>query len=594
MRDPGASYAALRDAALAISSDLSLDSVLQKIVDAARELVECRYAALGVLREHGPGLSDFVVSGMSAEAIRGAGAWPRGLGLLGAVIEDPRPVRVANVLDDRRAVGLPPGHPPMKSLLAVPIRGRERVLGNFYLADRLGEDEFDADDEEMLVALAAHAAIAIENATLYSHTDRKLRRVVEAVGRAEERARFLVELSGLLHTGPTLDEPPLVAALERLTALLGDACVLCVVDARGGVARELVVHRDPARKRAAARFVADAWRVLREEVLDGGRALLVEDVRREGDGAGGHALDPALLERLRFTTAIALAVRAGGRVHGVFLTLGSTPLRLTPDDLGFAQVVAERLGTAIENARLSRELAEAMHAREEFVAIATHELRSPVTAILVNADLARRSRESAPERVRDALDVIARQAKRLAALTDELLDASRIRSGRMTLHRARHELCALVRAAVERHRAELEPPDRARLTLEVPEGPIFGDWDEGRVEQILQNLMTNALKFSPNGGAVRVSVAATPDAASIVVRDHGLGIAPADLPHIFEPFYRATSATERRIRGSGLGLHICKAIAEQHGGSLTCESVEHESSTFTLTLPRAAEGAGEG
>lgn len=593
MRDPGARYAALRDAALAISSDLSLDSVLQKIVDVARELVECRYAALGVLREHGPGLADFVVSGMSAEAIRGAGAWPRGLGLLGAVIEDPRPVRVANVLDDRRGVGLPPGHPPMKSLLAVPIRGRERVLGNFYLADRLGEDEFDADDEEMLVALAAHAAIAIENATLYSHTDRKLRRVVEAVGRAEERARFLVELSGLLHTGPSLDEPPLVAALERLTALLGDACVLCVVDARGGVTRELVVHRDPARKRAAARFVADAWRVLREEVLDGGRALLVEDVRREVDGAGGRALDPALLERLRFTTAIALAVRAGGRVHGVFLTLGSTPLRLTPDDLGFAQVVAERLGAAIENARLSRELAEAMHAREEFVAIATHELRSPVTAILVNADLARRSRESAPERVRDALDVIARQAKRLAALTDELLDASRIRSGHMTLHRARHELCALVRAAVERYRAELEPPERGRLTLEVPEGPIFGDWDEARVEQILQNLMTNALKFSPNGGAVRVSVAATPDAASIVVRDHGLGVAPADLPHIFEPFYRATSATERRIRGSGLGLHICKAIAEQHGGSLTCESVEHESSAFTLSLPRAAEGAGE-
>lgn len=583
MRDPLARYRALRDAALTISSDLSLASVLQKIVDVARDLVQCRYAALGVLREDGKGLSDFIVSGLDRETIERLGAWPRGLGLLGVVIDDPRALRVANIGADPRSVGFPPAHPPMKSLLAAPIAWRGRVFGNFYLADRVGAEAFDAEDEELLVALAAHAAVAIENATLYSQTDQHLRRVVRNVERAEERARFLVELSTLLPSGPIVDEPPFDAALERLTSLLGDACILCLAPSHGGAIRHVIVHRDPMRRKAAEEFITDSWRVLCGEVLKGGRSLLVEDAAV----ATGGELDKHTLERLKFTAAMALPVRSGERTHGVLLTLGTSPLRFTREDLAFAHLVAERLATAIENARLLKELGDALRAREEFVSIATHELRSPVTAILASAEMARRYRET-PERVTSALDVIARQGKRLAVLTDELLEISRIRSGRVSLNRERREMSTLVRTAVDRYRAELEPAERERLSLGLPAEAVWGDWDEMRVEQVLQNLLANAFKFSPDGGAIAVTVTASPDIAAIEVRDHGLGIGAADMSHLFEPFFRAGSATARKIRGFGLGLTICRTIAREHGGDLVCESVEGAGSTFTLALPLTA------
>ncbi|MCA9940777.1 MAG: GAF domain-containing sensor histidine kinase [Anaerolineales bacterium] len=177
--------AALRQATLAIVGELSLEKVLQSIVDSARELVGAEYAALGVPNADGH-LDAFVFSGMSAQDAAHIPHLPHGLGLLGAIIRDRRPIRIPRIVDDPRSVGFPPGHPPMDSFLGLPILVGSKILGNLYLANKLETDAFSAMDQEMVTLLAAHAAVAIQNARLY-----------EQVGRlaiVEERSRIGMDL----------------------------------------------------------------------------------------------------------------------------------------------------------------------------------------------------------------------------------------------------------------------------------------------------------------------------------------------------------------------------------------------------------------
>ncbi|MBI4770947.1 MAG: GAF domain-containing protein, partial [Chloroflexi bacterium] len=157
---------ALNQAALAISSDLSLDRTLQHIVNAARTLVGARYAALGIPDEHGA-LNQFLVSGMTAEQQAQVGHPPSGLGLLGGIMRQGRIIRIRSIGSDPRSVGFPPGHPRMESFLGVPVRAGGEMLGNIYLTDKIAAPEFSQEDEHVIELLATHAAISIKNARLF-------------------------------------------------------------------------------------------------------------------------------------------------------------------------------------------------------------------------------------------------------------------------------------------------------------------------------------------------------------------------------------------------------------------------------------------
>lgn len=180
---------ALNQAALAIASELDVDKVLQLIVDSARDLAAAKYAALAVgdWRLPGPGnVHRFVVSGMEREEIKRIAHWPLGRGLLGAVIHGQKPIRVVDIDADKRSVGMPEGHPPMNGFLGVPIIGAGETLGNLYLTDKIGDDEFNDADQRLIEMLAAHAAVAIQNARLYSQ--------VERLAILEERTRIGMDL----------------------------------------------------------------------------------------------------------------------------------------------------------------------------------------------------------------------------------------------------------------------------------------------------------------------------------------------------------------------------------------------------------------
>jgi signal transduction histidine kinase len=177
--------AALNQAAVAIAGELSLDKVLQQIVDAARDLMGAQYAALGVPNAAGY-LETFVYSGLTAEQAKQIGHLPKGLGLLGALIHEQRAIRIPRLGDDPRSVGFPPGHPPMTSFLGVPIVAGNQSLGNLYLTNKLTTPEFTADDQALAEMLATHAAVAIQNARLY--------RQVGRLAIVEERTRIGMDL----------------------------------------------------------------------------------------------------------------------------------------------------------------------------------------------------------------------------------------------------------------------------------------------------------------------------------------------------------------------------------------------------------------
>jgi signal transduction histidine kinase len=190
---PGDGDRRLIEAGMVLASELSLDAVLQRIIELAVDLTGARYGALGVLTPDGGSIEDFITVGITPEQRSALGDPPTGHGLLGALTREERPLRIADIGSDPRSVGFPPNHPPMTSLLGARIIGRGTVFGNIYLTDKQGAEMFDEEDERVLVVLATQAAIAVENARLYDETERKGREL-QRLQVLEERERIGKEL----------------------------------------------------------------------------------------------------------------------------------------------------------------------------------------------------------------------------------------------------------------------------------------------------------------------------------------------------------------------------------------------------------------
>ena len=225
--------------------------------------------------------------------------------------------------------------------------------------------------------------------------------------------------------------------------------------------------------------------------------------------------------------------------------------------------------------------------KDQFISMASHELKTPITTIRGQAQLMLRrltkqkelSQEFAD--VRTALEKIDEQTYRLSTLVDDLLDLGSIRAGKIELRPGRCDLCEICRSVVD---------EQCLLTgrvieVELPETPVMLEADSERLSQVGTNLVSNAIKYSPDGSPVKVSVVRQENTARLTVQDFGQGIEKEQLKHIFEPFYRAPEAQSSKKSGWGLGLVICKDIVERHGGRIWCESHEGEGSTFYVELP---------
>lgn len=278
-----------------------------------------------------------------------------------------------------------------------------------------------------------------------------------------------------------------------------------------------------------------------------------------------------------------------------FAVLGNPSVEQRVPARGDDEIAQLTLGFNDMAARIDRtqkELREAIAIRDQFLSMASHELRTPLTPLKATLELLIRQSGSGPgmtpERQRETYVRLNRQVDRLTRLIGDMLDVSRLQSGRFTLTVAPVDVAALAREVVER--IQVTRPERARqLTLEVPEAPLVGRWDEQRLDQLLTNLVENALRYSPPDMPVVVRVREEADGVRVDVEDRGIGIPPESLSQLFTPFFRARNATEHYAGGLGLGLAICREIVERHAGRIDVKSDGPGQGTcFTVRLPRAA------
>jgi PAS domain S-box-containing protein len=262
-----------------------------------------------------------------------------------------------------------------------------------------------------------------------------------------------------------------------------------------------------------------------------------------------------------------------------------------------ASGIAAWAALALDNASLYKEAQEANRAKDEFIATLSHELRTPLNAMLGWAHMLR-ANVLPPETQRRALETLERNVRTQAQLVDDLLDVSRIVAGKLHIKSDEVDLATVVMSAADTIRPSTVAKGLEFSVVVNPDYRVIVTGDADRLRQILWNLLTNAVKFTPKGGVVEIELQSTDTAASVIVRDTGQGIRPDFLRHVFERFRQADSTASRRHGGLGLGLAIVRHLTEAHGGSVSAESAgENKGATFTVHLPvrdvRAREKTGQ-
>lgn len=284
----------------------------------------------------------------------------------------------------------------------------------------------------------------------------------------------------------------------------------------------------------------------------------------------------------RFTAPLARLRRASSR-----LAQGQLDERAPRSDIVEIDDLARQFNVMADRLSESLRLLEADRDRlREFVADVSHELRTPIAALRAFTELQRDGQIDEATRT-EFLDRSSEQISRLEWMSTNLLDLSRIDAGIFPLDMRHGDLRDPIRSVVEAH-AELAEQRGVSLVSEVPSAPVMLRFDRERIVQLLTNLVGNGLKFTQRGGEVRVSLIDPPEGALLQVRDSGPGILAAELPHVFERFFRGTNVGQARASGSGLGLAIARSIVEMHGGQIEVASAIGEGSAFTVRLPRPA------
>jgi signal transduction histidine kinase len=535
----------LLDAGIALTSELSLDSVLQHVAEAAAALTGARYAALGVIDANGTELERFVTHGIAAETHGAIGELPRGRGILGVLIREARPLRLRDLTEDPRAVGFPPHHPPMHSFLGVPILLRGVAFGNLYLTEKAGGTEFTSEDEELVTLLASQAAVAIENARLYEAAtswSRQLESLHEVV-------RSLVEESDL--------DVMLELICSRLRELLDarivqialpegdDELRTAAVDAEGELAAGLIGHREALGRDKAGR------------VFQRGHSARVDSILEDTE------VDQDQARRFGIRAGLYVPLIARGRPIGVITVndkLGRDP-RFTDADLRLTEIFAARAAVAVDlSERVARDtvrrVVEAQELERGRLARELHdETGQALTSILLGLKSIRSARNEA--------DADKAEADLRGLIVQALQDVRRLA---VELRPTALDDFGLA-AAVERLAETFEERTGIRTALQAnfPDGRLPME-TETVLYRIVQEALTNVIKHA---GAERVSIVLTQRDGGVraVVEDDGRGFAADD------------------VRDDALGVVGMRERVALVGGTLEVESAPGAGTTLAAYVP---------
>ncbi|MFB3852558.1 MAG: ATP-binding protein [Vicinamibacterales bacterium] len=406
---------------------------------------------------------------------------------------------------------------------------------------------------------------------------------------SEQRAVFLAEAGAILAS--SLDYETTLATTARLAVpTLSDWCLVAVAEDEGHVRPIAVAHPDPQRaewaealfrkreaERAEGSAVAEAIRTRRPKIY----------TRTAGILPAGSGPETAFLEAIGFASAMVVPMVARGRALGaIVLIVAESGRRYRLADLLLAQALAGRAAMAVDNALLHREVQQASRLKDEFLATLSHELRTPLNAILGWSRLLRAGRLP-PEKRERALEAIERNAIAQVHLVSDILDVSRIITGRLRLDVRTVDMRSVVDAAMDSLRPAAEAKG-VRLFSSLDQSLPLLAGDPDRLLQVVWNLLSNAVKFTPRGGRIDVSLRASASQMTFRVSDTGIGIRRDFLPYVFDRFRQADPTPTRVHGGLGLGLSIVRHLVELHGGTVQAQSAGlNKGATFVVTLPIA-------
>ena len=540
---------ALIDAGIALNSELSLDSLLQRLVDTAAELTQARYGALAVIARGGRELERFLTTGIDAETRAAIGDHPRGRGILGVVIRDAKPLRLHSLSDDPRSVGFPPNHPPMGTFLGVPIVLRGVAYGNLYLTEKAGGDDFTAEDEELTQLLAAQAAVAIENARLYESSTRWLRQL-ESLNEIGNALASEVEL-----------EPLLDLVAKRLKELVEARIVLIALpDGEGALAVAAAAGRDDL---VGLRLEVGSTKIGR--VLERGHIERVDEVVADPD------IDQRVARRLGITSAIYLPLAVRGTTIGVVAVhdkLAGGP-RFEEGDVRLSESLVARAAIAVDlSERVSRDaLRRVVEAQELERARLARELHDETGQALTSILLGLRHLDE----VIDNADGRQAAAGLRELVVSTLQDVRRLA---VELRPSALDDFGLV-PAVERLASTLAEGSDLIVDVEAQLGePRLPAEAETTLYRIVQEALTNVVKHA-SAHRVSITLVRKRGFAVVVVEDDGRGFDIAS------------------TRAGALGFTGMRERVELVGGRLTVESRPGRGTTLVAEVPLGRAAAVE-
>ena len=519
----------MSEAIVRITESLDLDTVLRGVIDSARSLTGARYGALLIFDDSG-NIQNLMTSGITPEEVEAIQAKPMGLGILAYMNECHEPLRLRDIASHPMSVGFPKGHPRMETFLGTPIRHLDSHFGNIYLTEKEGRQEFTSEDEHTLVLFASQAAMVIANARRYMEEHQ-----------AKANLEALVSTSPvgvLVFDAKTLD----VASLNQETRR--------IVGGMNGAGRSLP---HPLK---VMTFRRPDGREFSPDELPPLRAL------RNGETARAEEVVIQLPDGQSVTTLV-----------------NSTPIFSEDDEITSVVATLQDMTPLEELERI----------RSEFLSMVSQELRTPLTAIKGSATTVLSASSAMNDsEMRQFFQKVPYQAAHGVGLIRDLLGVTRIEAETLSIIPEPTALASLIEQA---RSGFLREGARNRIDMDLaPDLPRVRA-DRQRIVQVLNNLFSNASKYSPDGSAIRVSASAEDVYVSISVSDEGRGISAESLPRIFKKFSRLDSEyMDRHTEGDDLGLAICKGIVEAHGGRIWAESGgQGLGARLTFTIPAVEE-----
>lgn len=537
-----------------LSAELELEKLVQAITDAGRQLSGAAFGAFfyNTTNEEGEAFMLYTLSGAPREAFEKFGM-PRNTPIFAPTFQGERVVRMDDVLKDPNYGTMPPhhgmpkGHLPVRSYLAVPVISRSgEVLGGLFFGHP-ETGKFTEESETMVTAMASQAAVAIDNSRLYSALEKELKhqKLMEKALRESEALSTSV-LDSSADCIKVLD-------LEgRLLSMNLPGVTMFDLDGFESVEGKL-------------------WTDLWPEQM---RPQMAESLTRASHGTVARFDGPCPTAKgvSKWWDVIITPLHSvDGAIHRLTVTS-----RDITEQRKAAEAVREAAAEAERQSRM----------KDEFLATLSHELRTPLQSILGWTQMLRSDICDAEE-LKQGLEVIDRNAHAQTRIIEDLLDMSRILSGKVRLDVQQVNLADVIEAALETVRPSAQAKElRLQAILDPIAKPISGD--PSRLQQVFWNLLSNAIKFTPKDGRVHILLERVNSHLEVTVSDTGSGISPDFLPYVFERFRQADATTTRRHGGLGLGLAIVKHLTELHGGTVRAKSAgPSQGSTFTVTLPLA-------